>query len=125
MSKKIKLPPQRRTPDIKPTDVVLLPELQNVLDDAASTVSLEIAKLKRRAQVGTAPFDGETARVLQGYIKAAVDLSREYRERDKNIDHDELSDEELLDTFLDNLTQEEVHELLHKKLREKAEANNE
>lgn len=118
--RKLTLPPQRKTPDIKPREVVLLPELQAVLDDAAATVSLELAKLRRRSQTGSAPMDLETARVLQGYVKSAVDLSREYRERDKLEDHDGLSDEELLDTFLDNLPKEEVYKLLQKKLNEKS-----
>jgi hypothetical protein len=111
-SKKIILPPKSKTPSYKKSDIVLLPELEAVLTDAASIVSTELAKLRRRSEIGSTPMDNESARVLQGYIKSAIDLSKENRERDKESNTDNLSDTEVLNMFLENLPKEEVVRLL-------------
>ena len=118
-SKKIILPPRHKTPTYKRSDVILLPELQSVLDDAASIVSAELAKLRHRSEVGSIPMDLDTARVFQGYVKSAIDLSKEARERDKGFEEEEISDKELLDAFLDNMSKEEMVRLLQDKINDK------
>lgn len=118
-SKKLILPPKRTTPTYKKSDIIILPELQEVLDDAASIVQTELAKLRRRSEVGSIPMDLDTARVLQGYIKSAIDLSKEARERDKDSDADDMSDREVLEMFLSNMPKSEVVRLLQDTVNDK------
>lgn len=123
-SKKIILPPRSKTPSYKRSDVVVLPDLQSILEDASSIISIELEKFKRRSATGTAGMDPESARVFQGYVKAAIDLSKEARERDKEFEGEEMSDQELLDTFLQGMSQDEVVRLLQDTLNKKQEETN-
>lgn len=120
-SKRILLPPTRQKNIVSKSSVVLLPELSHVLDDACHIVGTELAKMKRRSEVSSSPMDPETARLFQGYVKAAVDLSKETRERDKEDESGDFSDKELLDMFLDSMPKEEVVRLLQDKINGKAE----
>lgn len=117
--KKIILPPRSKTPSYKRSDVVVLPDLQSMLEDASSVISTELAKYKRRSEISTAGMDPETARVFQGYVKAAIDLSKEARERDKEFSDADVSDKELLDSFLDSMPQEDIVRLLQDKINSK------
>jgi len=119
-SKKIILPPRSKTPTYKRSDVVLLPDLQGILEDAASIVSTELAKFKRRAETASAGLDIDAAKTFQGYVKSAIDLSREARERDKESDVEDVSDSELLNMYLSNLPKEEVVRLLQDTINDKS-----
>lgn len=92
--KKLKMPPVGRR--IKPSSVLLIPSVDGMLSDALSIVGVELAKLKRRSDTLTS-LDTKDAKILQGYIKSLVDLSKESRERDKEDgDLEKLTDQELI-----------------------------
>ena len=65
-----------------------------VIQTALSTVAMEVTKLYQKVSKGNS-LDQKEARILQGYIKAMVDLSREQRERDRADDLSKLSTDEL------------------------------
>jgi len=119
--RKITLPPEKKSPNINPRDVVVLPELQSVLDDAASIINMELSKIKSRVYTASNALDPDTARLVQGYVKAVVDLSREHRERDKQYETDDLSDSDLLNMFLENMSKEEVAKLLQDTINKKSD----
>jgi hypothetical protein len=71
-----------------------------MLDDALSVVNSEIIRFKYKVQTNPTENKGLTpneARMLQGYIKSLVDLSKEARERADEMDLANMTDEELID----------------------------
>ena len=76
--------------------VVVLPALQNMMDDALQTLSAEIVRFRNKSVRERTALTPNEARVLQGYIKSLVDLSKESREREDDNDLSKLSDDELL-----------------------------
>jgi hypothetical protein len=95
----------RRFPNIAPkktigsSKVSKVSDVTRMLDGALNTLGEQLEKLALRSRVST--FDEKESRVLQGYIKSLVDLSREERERDKadtlGAELSKLSDAELLE----------------------------
>jgi len=91
----------RRLPNIvrKSMSVSKVSDVTKMLDGALNTLSEQLDKLALKSRAST--FDEKEARVLQGYIKSLVELSKEERERDKadtlGAELSKLSDEELLD----------------------------
>jgi hypothetical protein len=82
---------------------VLAPSVQNLLDDALSVVSYEIIRLKQKVLHNpTTGLDLKESRILQGYVKSLVELSREERERASDADLANMSDDELL-SLVENL----------------------
>lgn len=79
---------------IEPSNIVLMPNVQSLLSDALMVIQVEVARFSGKARKGVA-LDLRESRVLQGYIKALVELSKEAREREKNVDMDEMSPEQL------------------------------
>jgi hypothetical protein len=83
---------------IKPSNVLVVPEANTLIADALRIIQNQLTQIA--AQSNKAISQGKTlglaeARVLQGYIKALVELSKEERERSKSDDLSKLSDEEL------------------------------
>jgi hypothetical protein len=66
-----------------------------MLEDALSTVRDEILRYKTKVARGQ-PLNAMEAKVMQGYIKSLVELSKEDRERQKDADLSDLSTEDLL-----------------------------
>jgi hypothetical protein len=66
---------------------------ENILASAMSIVAMEIVKLQQKSS--RTSLDQKDARILQGYIKSMVELSREQRERDRSDDLSKLSTDEL------------------------------
>lgn len=119
--KKTYLPTIKPRAKVDRPSTILLPELSAILDDAAHIVGVELAKMRRRAELSSAPMDPETARLFQGYVKNAIDLSKETRERDKDDESGDFEDRELLDMFLESMPKEEVVRLLQDKINNKTE----
>jgi len=67
---------------------------ESIISTAMQTVALEVTKLNLKVNRGSS-LDPKEARILQGYIKSMVELSRELRERDRSDDLSKLSTEEL------------------------------
>jgi hypothetical protein len=86
-----------------------LSDVSSMLDGALRTLAEQLDKLALRSRV--ASFDEREAKVLQGYIRSLVELSKEERERDKQ---DQLGD-------LSKLSDTELLELARSKLAEKTE----
>lgn len=83
---------------IKPSNVLVVPEATTLIADALRIIQNQLTQIA--SQSNKAISQGKTlglaeARVLQGYIKALVELSKEERERAKSDDLSKLSDEEL------------------------------
>lgn len=88
---------------------VLLPSVESMINDALNTIQTEILRYKTKVARGQA-LNPTEAKVMQGYIKALVDLSKEDRERAREADLSELSTEELL-----QLLQKDVKQLSGRK----------
>ncbi len=65
-----------------------------IISTAMQTVAMEVTKLNVKVTRGIS-LDQKEARILQGYIKSMVELSRELRERDRADDLSKLSTAEL------------------------------
>jgi hypothetical protein len=74
---------ERRSP-------IVLPNIESMLEDALSTVRDEILRYKTKVARGQ-PLNAMEAKVMQGYIKSLVELSKEDRERQKDADLSDLS----------------------------------
>lgn len=94
MSKKIVLPTKR--PQIESNQITLLPPVEGLIGDALNIIQMEIVKFSTKTKRGQS-LDLREARVLQGYIKSLVELSKEGRERDKEKDFSSMSDEQLIE----------------------------
>lgn len=85
-----------RKDQYKEVEVIASNSIQPLLDEALGLVGSEIVRLKYKAKKDSTGLNGNEARMLQGYIKSLVDLSKEHRERSDEQDLANLSDEELL-----------------------------
>lgn len=79
----------------KQSNPIVMPSVDQMVADALSVVQKEIQKFQSKALQGRG-LDITEARILQGYIKSLVDLSKEDRERVKDLDLSNMSTEELL-----------------------------
>jgi len=93
MNRRIILPPKGANIDQK--NVSILPPVEGLIADALQVIQTEIVRFSSKTKRGQS-LDLKEARVLQGYIKALVELSRETRERVKDQDFSSMSDEELV-----------------------------
>jgi hypothetical protein len=85
--------------------VTKLSTVQGTLDKALMIVDDQINKLAIQSKHGT--FADRESKILQGYVKALVDLSKEEREREKaNKDSEGF----------ENMTEEEILNLAKEKL---------
>jgi hypothetical protein len=91
--RRIILPARAERP--KDISVVLEPVVPTLLQDALSVLASEIVRFKAKTNKGES-LKVDEARVLQGYIRSLVELSKEQREREDTSDWANLSDAELL-----------------------------
>lgn len=112
--KKIIMP--ERGPKISASSVMLVPSVENLLSDALSTIGNELARLSRKS-INPNGLPRDEARILQGYIKSLVDLSKEAREREKNVDLTDYSDDEIVEHMLLDMEQDDVQKLFRKIMR--------
>lgn len=75
------------------TEITEVPPVDGILGKTISTIANEVHKLYTRSR--TANLTDKEARILQGYIKSLVELSKEQREREKADDLANMSDEDL------------------------------
>ena len=87
------IPNQSRT--VPSTSTIIKPSVENIIQDAVDIVTNEIMKMKVKSLQGSS-LNLNEARVLQGYIKSLVDLSKEMRDSRDSEDLANLSDSELL-----------------------------
>lgn len=78
-----------------PHSPIILPSVEGMINDALNTIQTEIVRYKTKVAQGR-PLTAIEAKIMQGYIKSLVDLSKEDRERAKEADLSELSTDELL-----------------------------
>lgn len=76
--------------------VIIVPSAENLLTEALGLIQTEILQFRHKVNGGK-PLQLNEARVLQGYIKSLVELSKEARERAKSEDLSKMSTEELID----------------------------
>jgi hypothetical protein len=89
--KKIYTPQKRGTV----SDIIVTPSVKHLMDDALSIISTEIMQFKSIVNKGKS-LDMRQAKILQGYIKSLVELSRESREHADDKDFANMTDEELI-----------------------------
>ena len=92
----IKAKPKYLLPEkrVSASQAVLEPSVQNLLNDALGVIATEITKFRYKVNKGNT-LTLQEARVLQGYIKSLVDLSREKRDAFDNQDLANLDNEEI------------------------------
>lgn len=78
-------------------NVLLVPSVDNLVSDALSVIEKEIVQFRIKSNQGKA-LGLKEARVLQGYIKSLVELSREARERDKDDEFENLPLDKKIET---------------------------
>jgi hypothetical protein len=59
-------------------------------------VEKELIRFRHKTSTQNRPLDLKESRVLQGYLKTLVDLSKEQRDRVKEFDFDEMDTDELI-----------------------------
>lgn len=89
---KILLP--QKTNQVNQNSVTLLPAVEGLIADSLQIIQAELLRYSQKSKSGKS-LDLREARVLQGYIKAMVELSKENRERSKDDDFSKMSTEEL------------------------------
>lgn len=85
--------PRRIIP--KQSHVVEVPQADLLIADALRIIQNEMVQFATKSRNGKSLSLSE-ARVLQGYIKSLTDLSKESRERAKQDDLSNMTDEELV-----------------------------
>lgn len=73
-------------------------DADRMLDDALGILEAELLGLKRKVKQGEKLKLAES-RILVGYIKSLVELSREQRERDARANFGDMTDEQILEHF--------------------------
>ncbi len=118
--KRIIAPPQRGR-----TEIILIPAVENILGDITSLISQEVYRLVHKSRNGTSLEIAE-AKVLQGYIRSLVELSKESRDRDEGA-MSNMSTIDLLTMVTDDLTHDEFLDfakiILKKKKQKQGESN--
>lgn len=94
MSKRIVLPPNAKPP-IEVSPITGMPTAEKLIAEAIGIIQSELVRFGMKAKKGQS-LDLKEARVLQGYIKALVDLSKENRDIEKQKDFSKMSDDELI-----------------------------
>lgn len=67
-----------------------------MIADSIAIIQSELLRYAQKSRSGRS-LDLKEARVLQGYIKAMVDLSKENRERNRDEDFSKMSTDELIE----------------------------
>lgn len=85
---------QQKTNKVDIKSITTLPAAEGLIADSLQIIQTELLRYSKKTQSGKS-LDLREARVLQGYIKSLVELSKESRERAKDEDFDKLSSQEL------------------------------
>lgn len=83
--------------------VTRVSSVSNMLEGALKTLQEQLDELALKSRTRT--FEVQDAKILQGYVKSLVDLSKEERERAKDEAGDlgKLSTDELIELAMDKL----------------------
>jgi hypothetical protein len=88
-------------------EVMLEPTVDSLIKDSLAIISSEIAAYKRKIDRPNTRLELGESRVVQGYLKALVELSKEVRERAEDQDLANYSDEQLI-KMLEDLKNKKV-----------------
>lgn len=80
---------------IEQSDVVVVPSLNTLMNDALSIIGCELAQYRAKTARGIT-LDLKEARVIANYMDTLTRASKESREQARAEDLSELSDEELI-----------------------------
>jgi len=97
--KRIIIPPSgQRMLEARPVqaELMLEPTVETLIKDALSIISSEISNYKKKIERPGTKLELSESRVVQGYLKSLVELSKEVREREANQDLANVSDDELV-----------------------------
>lgn len=81
---------------------LIFPSVDAMVADALQVIEMEITKFRTKVSSGRS-LDSREAKTLQGYIRSLVELSKEDRERTRDVDLSKLTTEELLALLGDKL----------------------
>ncbi len=89
--------PKRTIIPHKKVNVLLTPGVEGLLGNALRLIELQLVAFAHKVDKGQS-LNSDEARILQGYIRSLVELSKESREREKNDTEDlsKMTDEQLL-----------------------------
>ena len=104
---------------------ILIPSIDQLLTDALAIMGNEMARMRSKSNKPTGSLGPQDAKILQGYIKSIVELSKESRERDRGDDLSDMEDGELIQTFLLDMSPESLQDLFRKTMRQKELATSE
>lgn len=88
--------PEKRPQRVATANVTILPPVDGLLAEALNIIGSELNRYSLKVKQGKS-LDLSEARVVQGYLKSLVEISRESRERDRDEKLDEIDDQKLLE----------------------------
>lgn len=91
--RRIVLPEKKN--QVKPAEVVVVPTLNSLMNDAMSIIGSELSRYRSKTAKGVS-LDLKEARVIANYMDTLTRASKEAREQARAEDLSELSNEELL-----------------------------
>lgn len=94
-SKKRRIILPKKTNQVEPSEVVYVPTIERLLEDALSIIGCELAQYKSKSKKGIT-LDLKEARIVQGYVDSLTKAQKESREQARAHDLSNLSNEELL-----------------------------
>lgn len=94
-------------PQVNRANITALANVDALLDDALGILEGELIALKVKSRNGERLKLAES-RVLIGYVKSLVELSKEQRERDAQQNFGDMTDEQLLEHFKAKIEQKKL-----------------
>ena len=85
----------KKTNQVSPKEVQVVPSLDSLLSDALSIIGNELSQYRSKSARGVT-LDLKEARIIQGYVDSLTKAQKESREQARAQDLSNLSDSELL-----------------------------
>ena len=102
------MPPKSRSIiKLGDSNLSLIPSLDNVLTEAMGVLSNEVTRLSLKSRAGK-PLDSNENKIIQGHIKALLEINKDAREQIKKQNFDDMETAELVKNLLPLLKHEEV-----------------
>lgn len=100
--------PSLTAPQLDRGNVLVMAPVDGMLEQALSILQTELIRFQQKTKHLNKQLTLAEARVLTGYIKALVELSKEGRERDKQQKFDDMGTAELIKHLAGSLPSEEL-----------------
>lgn len=100
--------PSLTAPQLDKANVLVMAPVDGMLEQALSILQSELVRFQMKTKQLNKSLTLAEARVLTGYIKALVELSKESREREKQAKFDDMGTLELLRHLMGSLPPDEL-----------------